>query len=51
MMALAREAMQKGAFDFVSKPFKPNDIREVILRAAEDLGKPLDYTVSSKNGE
>ena len=43
MMALAREAMQKGAFDFVSKPFKPADIRKVILRAAEDLGAPLDY--------
>jgi DNA-binding NtrC family response regulator len=45
MMALAREAMQKGAFDFISKPFKPDDIRRVILRAANELGSPLDYEV------
>lgn len=45
MMALAREAMQKGAFDFIAKPFKPNDIRRVILRAAEELGRPLDYEI------
>ena len=49
MMALAREAMQKGAFDFISKPFKPNELREVILRAAEDLGRPLDYEVPGKS--
>jgi DNA-binding NtrC family response regulator len=51
MMALAREAMQKGAFDFVSKPFKPNDIRAVIMRAAEDMGKPLDYKLSGASEE
>ncbi|MFH2005830.1 MAG: response regulator [bacterium] len=45
MLALAREAMQKGAFDFLSKPFKPNDLRKVILRAAEKLGQPLDYEI------
>lgn len=45
MMALAREAMQKGAFDFLSKPFKPNDLREIILRAAKKLGHPLDYEI------
>jgi len=45
MMALAREAMQKGAFDFLSKPFKPNDLREIIIRAAEKLGHPLDYEI------
>ncbi|MHC4946552.1 MAG: response regulator, partial [Planctomycetota bacterium] len=49
MMALAREAMQKGAFDFVSKPFKPNDIRRVILKAAEALGSPLDYKMPQEN--
>lgn len=32
---LAREALAKGAFDFIAKPFKPNDLREVIVRAAE----------------
>lgn len=47
MVALAREAMQKGAFDFLSKPFKPNDLREIILRAAESIGRPLDYEISS----
>ncbi len=45
MLALAREAMQKGAFDFLSKPFKPNDLRKIIIRAAEKLGQPLDYDV------
>ncbi|MFC1610502.1 response regulator [Myxococcota bacterium] len=49
MMALAREAMEKGAFDFISKPFKPNEIRKVILRAAGDLGFELDYEVSNDN--
>jgi DNA-binding NtrC family response regulator len=35
---VAREALGKGAFDFIAKPFKPNDLREVIVRAAEALG-------------
>jgi DNA-binding NtrC family response regulator len=35
---VAREALGKGAFDFIAKPFKPNDLREVVRRAAEDLG-------------
>ncbi len=35
---VAREALGKGAFDFIAKPFKPNDLREVILRASEALG-------------
>ncbi|MBW2304346.1 MAG: response regulator [Deltaproteobacteria bacterium] len=43
MMAVAREAMEKGAFDFISKPFKPDDLRKVIARAAEALGSPLDF--------
>lgn len=42
MMAVAREAMDKGAFDFISKPFKPDDLRRVIAKAAEALGSPLD---------
>lgn len=41
MMSLAREAMDKGAFDFIAKPFKPDDLREVIVRAAEALGCQL----------
>lgn len=37
MMSVAREAMGKGAFDFISKPFSPDDLRKVIVRAAESL--------------
>ncbi len=33
---VAREALTRGAFDFIAKPFKPNDLREVILRAVEE---------------
>jgi len=36
--ALAREAMAKGAFDIISKPFRPNDLREVIAKAVTALG-------------
>ena len=34
---IAREAQVKGAFDFISKPFKPQDLREVIVKAALEL--------------
>jgi DNA-binding NtrC family response regulator len=34
---IAREAQAKGAFDFISKPFRPQDLREAIGRAAEEL--------------
>ena len=34
---IAREAQAKGAFDFISKPFKPQDLQEVIDRAAKEL--------------
>jgi len=34
---IAREAQAKGAFDFISKPFKPQDLREVIEKAAQKL--------------
>ena len=42
MMDLAREAMTKGAFDFIAKPFRPDDLRQVIGKAAAALGMPLD---------
>ena len=42
MMAVAREAMEKGAFDFISKPFTPDDLRKVIAEAAQALGSPID---------
>ena len=35
---LAREALVKGAFDFIAKPFKPDDLRTVISKAAASLG-------------
>jgi len=34
---IAREALSKGAFDFIAKPFKPSDLRAIIERAAGDL--------------
>jgi DNA-binding NtrC family response regulator len=34
---IAREAQAKGAFDFISKPFKPQDLRDIIERAAKEL--------------
>jgi DNA-binding NtrC family response regulator len=37
---VAREALVKGAFDFIAKPFKPNDLRVVINKAAKALGYP-----------
>jgi DNA-binding NtrC family response regulator len=36
--ALAREAMSKGAFDIIAKPFRPDDLRNMIARAAAALG-------------
>ncbi|MFH1539687.1 MAG: response regulator [bacterium] len=36
---VAREALTKGAFDFIAKPFKPDDLRAVIARAAAELRK------------
>ena len=37
MISLARDAMERGAFDFVAKPFHVEDLRRVVLRAAEAL--------------
>jgi DNA-binding NtrC family response regulator len=34
---LAREALAKGAYDFIAKPFKPNDLRIVVEKAARAL--------------
>jgi CheY-like chemotaxis protein len=34
----AREALVKGAFDFIAKPFRPNDLRMAITKAALSLG-------------
>jgi DNA-binding NtrC family response regulator len=37
MMEVARKAMEKGAFDFIAKPFKPDDLRAVVSKAVEAL--------------
>lgn len=34
---VAREALSKGAFDFIAKPFKPADLREIIRRASLEI--------------
>ncbi|MBW2095445.1 MAG: response regulator [Deltaproteobacteria bacterium] len=47
MMAVAREAMEKGAFDFIAKPFKPDDLRKVIAKAAKALGSSIDFESST----
>ncbi|MEW6184736.1 MAG: response regulator [Thermodesulfobacteriota bacterium] len=45
---VAREALGKGAFDFIAKPFKPNDLREIVQKAAEALG--YKNLIPVKNG-
>ncbi len=35
---VAREALSRGAFDFIAKPFKAKDLREVVHKAALSLG-------------
>lgn len=34
---VAREALVKGAYEFIAKPFKPSDLRAVIDRAVQAL--------------
>lgn len=51
MMALAREAMEKGAFDFIAKPFRPNDLRQVIAKAARALGSTIDFAAAGAGAD
>jgi DNA-binding NtrC family response regulator len=37
MMEMARKAMDRGAFDFIAKPFSPDEIRAIVAKAAEAL--------------
>jgi DNA-binding NtrC family response regulator len=39
---LAREAMEKGAFDMIAKPFRPGDLRAMVQRALQELGFSLE---------
>lgn len=50
MISLARESMEKGAFDFIAKPFKPDDLRVVIAKAAKALGSPIELNYSKISG-
>ena len=47
MISIAKKAMEKGAFDFIAKPFKPDDLRRVVARAAEALGHAVDFTAGA----
>lgn len=42
-MAMAREAMDKGAFDFISKPFALDAMRSIVARSAAARGIAVDY--------
>ena len=44
---LAREAMEKGAFDIIEKPFRPGDLRNVIANAAKNV-KIRSYSAELK---
>lgn len=37
-LEVAHEALAKGAFDFIAKPFKPEDLRQAVARAGQALG-------------
>ncbi len=41
-MELAREALDKGVFDFIAKPFRLRDIRDMVARAAQASSAETD---------
>jgi DNA-binding NtrC family response regulator len=50
-MDMARSAKEKGAFAFIAKPFKPDDLRSVVARAAGELGIPVEYKPTNDEEE
>jgi DNA-binding NtrC family response regulator len=53
-LEIARQALAIGAFDFIAKPFKPNDLRNIVAKAARALGyKVIDNPEGSlsSNGD
>jgi DNA-binding NtrC family response regulator len=53
-LEIARQALAIGAFDFIAKPFKPNDLRNIVAKAARALGyKVIDKPEGSlsSNGD
>jgi DNA-binding NtrC family response regulator len=38
-METAKEAFRKGAFDFIAKPFKIEELKKVILKAEKELSE------------
>ncbi|MCF8108003.1 MAG: response regulator [Desulfohalobiaceae bacterium] len=47
-LELAREALTKGAFDFIAKPFKSKEIRRTIDKAADALRHAEQQNVESE---
>jgi len=41
-MNLARKAMERGAFDFIAKPFQAEEIRTIVANAAQTLQESKD---------
>jgi DNA-binding NtrC family response regulator len=39
---VAREALAKGAFDIIAKPFRPKDLRAIIQQALKDQRRMQD---------
>jgi len=42
-LEIAREALTKGAFDFIAKPFTPGELRKIVVKAAQALGFNLKH--------
>ena len=49
-LEMAREALAKGAFDFIAKPFTPGELREIVVKAAQALGFNLKHGEEAASG-